>query len=83
MIALTPVVSSNIAAHGYDAGSKTLAIRFTGGSPKVYHYRDVPPEVADSFAKAESVGRAFIGMIRGQFEHTIVLDEEPAKDETP
>ena len=36
MIALTPVVSSNIAAHGYEPVSKTLAIRFTGGSPKVY-----------------------------------------------
>jgi hypothetical protein len=76
MIALTPVVSSNIAAHGYEASSKTLAIRFTGGSNKVYQYQHVPPDVAAEFAKAESIGRAFASMIRGKFEHSIVLDEE-------
>lgn len=77
IIALTPAKSSNIAAHGYDAVARVLAIRFTGGN-KVYHYADVPPDVAKDFAKAPSIGRAFISMIRDQYAHTIVLNEDAA-----
>jgi len=56
-IPMTVVKSSQIEAIGYDAGSKTLAVRFKGGS--VYHYDDVPAEVHAALAKAESVGSHF------------------------
>ena len=79
MIALTSVKSSNIAAQGYDPVSQVLAIRFTGGSDKIYHYKSVPPEVAEEFAKADSIGRAFASMIRGKFEHQVVLEEDVAE----
>ena len=67
MIPMTECQSSHIAAHGYDAETRTLAIRFHGGE-RVYHYRDVPPETAQGLAKAGSVGRFFIAHIKGQFE---------------
>lgn len=76
MIPLTPVKSSQIAAHGYDAVNRVLAIRFNSGGDKVYQYRDVPPEVAEGLAKAESVGKYFGAAIRGKFEHAVVLDDE-------
>jgi len=73
MIALTPVKSSALKAHGYDPAGRTLAVHLTSG--KVYHYKDVPPETAAEFAAAESIGKAFASMIRGKFEHVVVLDE--------
>lgn len=66
MVQLTDVQSSVIAAHGYDAATQTLAIKFKAGN--VYHYRDVPLDVAAAFANAESVGRAYGQMIRGKYE---------------
>lgn len=73
MTALTPVKSSAIKAHGYDAASRTLAVQLISG--KVYHYTDVPPETAAEFAAAESIGRAYSSLIRGKFNHVAVLDE--------
>ncbi len=70
------VTSSNIAEYGYDAARQVLCIRFTGGAGKTYHYTGVPPEVAQEFESAESKGRAFASIIRGQFPHSIVLDED-------
>lgn len=67
MIPMTECKSSHIAAHGYDAETRTLAIRFQGRE-RVYLYRDVPPETASGLAKASSVGRFFIAHIKGQFE---------------
>ena len=77
MIQLKPIQSSNLAATGYDPATKVLAIRFTGGD-KVYHYQDVPPEVAAGLDSAESAGRYFASHIRGKFAHNVVLDEQPA-----
>lgn len=65
-IKLTPVVSSNIAATGYDAGTKTLAVQFKSGTA-IHYYQDVPPEVAEGLANAESVGRYFAQNVRGKF----------------
>jgi hypothetical protein len=70
-IALTPCESSNIAAHGYDASTKTLAIQFKG-SGSIYHYHDVPADVAHELGNAESVGRFFGQHIRPKFKHTAV-----------
>jgi hypothetical protein len=67
-IRLTHVKSSNIKGHGYDAESKTLAVQFTSGT--TYHYTDVPPEIAATFALADSLGTYFAQHIRPHFKHT-------------
>lgn len=62
--------SSNIAAHGYDAATRTLAIDFVGGSAtNLYH--DVPPEIAEKLLKADSTGKFFSANIRGVFKHSV------------
>lgn len=69
-IKLNPVKSSNIAATGYDAASKTLAVQFKGGG-KVYHYAGVPESLFGDMAKAESVGKFIGGQVVGKFKHTL------------
>lgn len=64
-IPLTSVQSSMLDGHGYDAATRTLALRFSAG--KTYHYQDVPPEVAAGLAAAESVGKFYGANIRGKF----------------
>ena len=72
-IAMTPVKSSNIAAHGYDTVSHTLAVQFTNGN--TYHYHEVPADVAVGMTQAESVGQYFSRTVRGQFAHTAIPKE--------
>ncbi len=72
-IAMSSLKSSMLQAHGYDAASKTLAIRFSGAG-KTYHYSGVPPEVASGLAAAESPGKFFGQVIRGKFGHVPVED---------
>lgn len=79
MITMTPVQSKMLQAHGYDASTQTLAVRF--GPNKVYHYQGVPQDVAEKLKAAESVGSAFGQLIRGQYSHEIVLDEPEAEAE--
>ena len=68
MIALKTVTgSTQIAAHGYDPVSHTLAVRFHNGG--VYHYAGVPQEAADRFSKAESLGKHLGAHIKGKFAH--------------
>jgi hypothetical protein len=65
-IALDAVAgSSNIAAIGYDAQSKTLAVRFTYGL--TYHFRDVPPDVYALFRDAPSKGSFFAWHIKADY----------------
>ena len=59
-IALSPVVSTQVAAIGYDQDSKTLAVTFTRGEGAIYHYPDVEPETFVAMKTADSVG-AFFG----------------------
>lgn len=64
-IKLTPVESSQIDAVGYDADTKTLAVRFKNRSktPKplvVYHYPNVEQAFFDKLMEADSKGK-FIG----------------------
>jgi hypothetical protein len=79
-INLKPVKSSQIAAIGYDAENKTLAIRFNGGK-KLYHYAGVSQEVFDKFSAAESVGKHFGAHIRGKFPHTLQDEKQHGKAE--
>jgi hypothetical protein len=72
------VVSSNIAAIGYEAGNPetdmgTLQVRFSSGSE--YTYEDVPAQVAQELFEAESVGQAFFATIRNKYT-TIKLEAE-------
>lgn len=58
---LQPVVSSQIAAIGYDQATKILAVQFKGknGPGTIYTYADVPPEVHHGLMNAESKGKFF------------------------
>lgn len=64
---MKPVNSSNIAAVGYDAGQKVLAVQFKGGG--MYHYKGVPQDLADKFVTAESMGRFLNQIIKPAFEY--------------
>lgn len=67
-IAMTPVVSSQIAARGYDEASQTLRIQFSprrDGSPgSTYEYKNVDPETYKAFESAESAGSFFHSNIK-------------------
>lgn len=58
-IEMKPVTSNQVAAVGYCAESKTLAVTFTRGGGAVYHYPDVSPEQHAAFIGAESIGTHF------------------------
>jgi hypothetical protein len=61
-----PVKSSNIAAVGYDSASKTLEVEFKTGA--AYSYSNVPPSVARSLRKAQSIGGYFANKIKANYE---------------
>lgn len=58
-IKLHPVESSQVAAVGYDAATRTLAVSFKRGAGAIYHYEDVAPDTHESFLKAKSIGTFF------------------------
>jgi hypothetical protein len=58
-IALEPVVSSQVAAIGYDEESQTLAVTFTRGSAAIYHYPLVSPDQYLAFKTSDSIGTHF------------------------
>lgn len=70
IITLSPVKSGNIAATGYDAATKTLAVQFKGGG-KTYHYSDVPESIFGDMGKAESIGKYIGAQVVGKFKHTL------------
>jgi len=76
MIALTPCNSKMLQAFGYDTATQTLAVRF--GPGKVYHYKDVPQDIADKMRDAESVGTCFAANVRNAFQFEVVVDEQAA-----
>ncbi len=58
-IPMTAVQSNQVAAVGYDAASKTLALTFTRGPGHIYHYPDVAQKTYDDMMAAESKGIFF------------------------
>jgi hypothetical protein len=58
-ISMKPVDSGQVAAIGYDAASRTLAVTFTRGTGAIYHYGELSPEVHAAFIGAESIGKYF------------------------
>lgn len=66
---LKPITSSNLAAVGYHAPTKTLAVQFKGGDA-VHHYHGVEQEHVDELHAADSIGSHFSKYIRnGGFLH--------------
>lgn len=61
----TPVESSNISAFRYDAAKRVLQIQFHGG--RVYGYADVPQNIVDEFASADSKGRYLNSAIKHSY----------------
>ncbi|MGE4243668.1 KTSC domain-containing protein [Ramlibacter sp.] len=85
-IAITPVESNRLAGIGYDAETKTLAVKFppnrTNPNGSTYHYSGVSPEFYAEFQAAESKGSFFEKRVRGGgFKYERQPDEQPA-DET-
>ena len=65
-IPLNPVGSTHIGAIGYDAARRVLAVQFAS-TATVFHYGDVPLEVALAFEASDSKGRFYTSQIRGRF----------------
>jgi hypothetical protein len=65
-IPMTEVESSNVHSYGYDANTKTLAVRFHDGG--LYHYSGVSGEVIGQMAKAKSFGSFIHAHIKGKHE---------------
>jgi len=92
-IPLIPVSSSQLAAVGYDAGTRELVIQFraSGRSQQaIYSYQGVPPELATGLLAAESPGGYFHRHIRqGPFPYRrhqsgdIREDEPRSGEEAP
>lgn len=62
----TAVSSSNISDVGYQLGK--LYVKFHSGG--TYSYDDVPYDVYDEIAQAESVGRTFHRRVKGKYRYT-------------
>lgn len=63
----TPVQSSNVAAYRYNPGKHVFEIRFTSG--RVYSFADVPQNIVDEFASADSKGKYFNSAIKNSYTH--------------
>ncbi len=60
-----PVTSSSLKTIGYDVARSILAIEFQSGA--IFHYYQVPLELAQQLNNAESTGRFYAKEIRGKF----------------
>ncbi|CAB4158463.1 KTSC domain containing protein [uncultured Caudovirales phage] len=78
MIHLKPITNSSmVAGHGYDPDARMLAILFVG-NPSPTYYREVPEEVAEQFASAPSLGKAFHQLIKGKFVGQPATESAPS-----
>jgi hypothetical protein len=67
--------SSMLEEHGYDPGTKTLAVTFANGGGS-YRFSGVPQSVYDEMVKAESIGRYFAAHIRGNKKYSFKRPEK-------
>jgi hypothetical protein len=65
----TPVQSSNISAYRYNASTHVLQVQFHGG--RVYGYKDVPENIVDEFASADSKGH----YLNSSIKHSYVAEK--------
>lgn len=63
---MTPVVSSNINAIGYDPDTNELRVEFSNG--RAYRYPGVPADAYQALMAAESVGSHFASIIRPNYQ---------------
>lgn len=63
---LVPVVSSNMAAVGYDAIQNVLVVQFKGKDTQ-YPYHGVSPELHAEMMSSPSIGSFFAKHIKGRF----------------
>jgi hypothetical protein len=75
------VESSVLKSVEYGDADRTLVVEFLYGA--VYHYHDVPPEVANAFATAESKGQFFASNIRGKYGFILTNPEPTVQDDCP
>lgn len=85
-IPLCACESSQIAAHGYDPATQTLALqfkRFKDGTPHptVYHYANVTPGMYAEFQAAESKERFFGSRIKNNTKDFPFTKMVPDEDE--
>lgn len=64
------LASSNVLAIAYDIDTNTLQVQFNDGS--VYHYYDVPEDVAIAMLKTTSPGRFVWNELRDVYAYTRV-----------
>jgi hypothetical protein len=64
-ITLQAFASTNLAALGYNAEKKILAVQFKSGA--IYHYADIPLKLALGFLQTDSVGRYYATQIKGKY----------------
>jgi hypothetical protein len=62
---MTPVVSSSLAAVGFDASVNELYVAFRNGS--LYRYFQVPASVHRALLAAPSIGRSFNETVRDRY----------------
>jgi hypothetical protein len=77
---LTPVVSSNIAAVGYDIIRNVLLIQFLG-KITVYSYYGVPIELYEEMMSSKSVGSFYAKNIKGRFSNEPLPKEGGTENE--
>lgn len=62
---MTPLKSSAITSSEYNPVDKTLSVTFRSGD--TYTYNGVPQKVAQGLTRAESAGKYFQTVIRGNY----------------
>lgn len=65
-----PVVSSNVAAIGYDEPSQTLEVEFTNGA--IYQYYNVPQALFEQLMQASSKGQFLAYQIKNSYPYSRV-----------
>ena len=66
MMQMTPVVSSNLAAVGYDAIENVLYVQFKGNET-IYQKHGVPIESYEAMMTASSIGSYYARNIKNQY----------------
>lgn len=67
---MKPVISSNIAAVGYDPESKSVFVQFLAGT--VYVYKNVPKSEFDELLMASSLGSYLNKNFKGVYPYELV-----------
>lgn len=71
VVTMIAVISSNVAAVGYDDRAQELYVRFHHGS-RTYIYSGVPWNLYEAFLRAPSKGRFLTWAIKGHYPYRLV-----------